>query len=300
MIEQYDESEGWQKFEYSAADGLRLAARQYGWEHSDRLPVICLPGLTRNGADFHRLALHLSRDTGKPRRVFCPDYRGRGMSGHDADWRNYNVLTEAEDVIAGAVAAGLHEAVIVGTSRGGLLCFVLAAMRPGMLAGVVLNDVGPEIDARGLVRIRNYVDQKSSFSNWSQAANALMSAGQGQFPRWGEEDWEYQARLIFEERGGRIERRYDSKLVKTLTTINLDNRLPDMWPQFAGLRNVPILAIRGENSDLLSAETLTRMQAGHDDLQAVTVADQGHAPDLGSGDLPRNIATFVDRVEKRG
>lgn len=289
--------EGWRRFDYLSSDGLRLAGRKYGWEHDQWLPVVCLAGLTRNSADFHRLALHLSRDARRPRRVLSLDYRGRGMSEYDKDWHNYNVLTEADDVLAGLTAAGIEQAIFIGTSRGGLICFVLAAMRPGSIAGVVLNDVGPEIDGRGLVRIRSYVEKSNDFANWSQAIETLKGAGASQFPEWSDEDWACQARLIFAERNGRIERRYDPRLSRTLTTINLDNRLPDMWPQFRGLARVPVLAIRGANSDLFSDATLEKMRKTHPDLEALTVPDQGHVPDLGSGGLPAKIAAFAERAE---
>ncbi len=295
----FDDSAGWNRFDFSAQDGLRLAGRKYGFHHRERLPVICLPGLTRNCADFHELALHLSRDGANPRPVLALDYRGRGMSSHDPDWQNYNVLTEADDVIAGATAAGVGEAVIVGTSRGALITLVLAAMRPTLIAASVMNDAGPEIDARGLVRIRSYVEKGGDHPNWESAASAIRAIGQKHFPTFDDAKWQHQARLIFAEENGRIVRRYDPNLMKTLTSINLDNPLPSLWPQFQGLTKVPLLLLRGENSDLLSAETAAKMQTMHPKMETFTVAQQGHAPDLGTEGLPARIAAFIDKVEAR-
>lgn len=293
-----DDSRGWVRLDYRAADGLPLAGRKYGWEHRDRTPLICLAGLTRNSADFHRLAVHLSHSAAKPRRVLALDYRGRGMSAWDRDWRNYDVMVEADDVLSGACAAGIGEAAIIGTSRGGLIALVLAAMRPGFVKAAILNDIGPQIEARGLLRIRSYLGRTPDFDNWTEAANALRAIGQSQFTGWDASMWERQARLIYEEKAGRIVRRYDPALMRTLAAINLDNPLPSLWPQFAALHGVPVMAIRGGNSELLSPQTLERMARAHPGLKAVTIADQGHAPDPGSADLPGLIASFLIQADR--
>jgi pimeloyl-ACP methyl ester carboxylesterase len=295
-----DDNQGWSRFEYGAPDGLRLAGRKYGFQHrgvQGALPVICLAGLTRNASDFHELALHLANDPVRPRPVLALDYRGRGMSARDRNWQNYNVLTEAEDVIAGAVAAGIGEAVIIGTSRGALISMILAAMRPTLLAGVVMNDAGPEIDGRGLVRIRSHVEKGRDFANWSEAVAAVKATGRAHFPLWDDAMWEKQARRIHGEENGRIVRLYDPALTRTLSAIDLDHPLPAMWPQFEGLANVPLLVVRGGNSDLLSEQTLERMHAIHRSMESVIVPDQGHAPDLGTEALPRRIAAFIAAIE---
>jgi pimeloyl-ACP methyl ester carboxylesterase len=293
------ERNGWTKFEYSAPDGLRLAGRQYGWQHRERPVVVCLAGLSRNSADFHELALHLAGDADCPRAVLALDYRGRGMSAHDPDPRNYNPLTEAEDTIAGMTAAGIGHASFVATSRGGLIAMILSAMRPSAIGAVVMNDIGPRIGAKGLLRIRSYLTADQEFANWSSAVRFLRAAGEAQFPAFGDSDWERQARTIFEERDGRIHRRYDPNLLRAFANMRFDHTLPQMWPQFRGLLGVPVMAIRGENSDLLDAETLQEMARMHPDLETVTVEGQGHAPDLATGDLPACISAFLARAEKR-
>jgi pimeloyl-ACP methyl ester carboxylesterase len=293
----FDDSTGWTRFDYSAGDGLKLAGRLYGAGNLDRLPVICLPGLTRNSADFHDLALHLSRHETAPRTVLALDYRGRGMSSRDKNWQNYNVLTEADDILAGATAAGIGEAVIVGTSRGALLAMALSAIRPGLIAAAVMNDAGPEIDGRGLVRIKSYVEKGADFRKWQEAVNAIALIGQSQFPDFSEQQWQKQARQIFEEKNGKILRRYDPALIKTLSEINLDIPLPTLWPQFAGLAKVPLLVVRGELSDLLSVETVKHMMARHARMELLTVPRQGHAPDLGTPGIPERIASFIEKAE---
>ncbi|MEZ5872487.1 MAG: alpha/beta hydrolase [Nitratireductor sp.] len=297
MTELFDDSEGWTRFDYRAADGLALAGRYYGRDsvsaNSNALPVVCLPGLTRNSADFHELALHLSRDADRKRRVLCLDFRGRGMSAHDRNWENYNPLTEAEDTINGLAAAGIPHAAFVGTSRGGLVMMAIAAMRPAIMKAIVLNDIGPEIDGRGLVRIKTYIERGGDHPNWSSAIAALRAAGQNQFPGLDDNDWAKQARLIFEEHGGKIVRRYDPAIFNTLKAINLDIPLPSLWPQFSGFSKLPILAIRGGLSDLLSPEVFEKMARTIGQLRQITIKDQGHAPDLGSAGLPEKIASFL-------
>ncbi len=299
MSETFDDGEGWTRFDYGAPDGLVLSGRKYGFEHADALPVICLPGLTRNAADFHELAQHLSRDAARPRPVLALDYRGRGLSQRDRDWRNYDMLTEAGDVLAGAVAAGIGEAAFIGTSRGGMVTMILSAMRPALIACAVLNDIGPQIDPRGLVRIRSYVEKDRDYPGWDEAAAAIKAAGQNHFPGWDDGMWMRQARRMYLESGGKIVRRYDPALLRTLAAIDFDHPLPAMWPQFAGLGRVPLLAIRGANSDILAPETLERMQQEHPRLESIIVPGQGHAPDLGTGNLPVKIAVFIAAAEAK-
>ena len=284
----------WDDFRYSASDGLALAGRKYGWNNPSSKPaIVCLAGLTRNSRDFHELALFLSSDAGNARRVLCLDYRGRGLSAYDSNSDNYNPLTEAEDVINGMTAAGIGEADIIGTSRGGIIAMILAAMRPSLLHSVVLNDVGPQIDAKGLVRIKSYMHRSKRPDNMAQAVENLKSYASAQFPKFSDEDWEKQANLIYEEKDGKLQACYDPGLIKSLEAINLDAPLPTMWPQFSGLKNIPVMVVHGENSDLLSLETVKKMQQEHRGLQVLSVADQGHAPDLGAPRIAAQIAMFL-------
>lgn len=297
MAVEQNDNQSWTKFEYSAQDGLKLAGRKYGWETiTDALPVVCLSGLTRNSADFHSLAFYLAHESKTPRRVLCLDYRGRGMSAHDRNWENYNIFVEADDVIAGMIAAGIEHAAIIGTSRGGLIAFVLAASRPSFLNAVIFNDIGPEVDPRGLVRIKNYVEKGTDFSSWPNAVEAVERIGSSQFPDWGPAKWEEQAHLIYAMKKGKVVRRYDKNLMKTLRSIDLDNPLPDMWPQFNGLSGIPVMTIRGANSDLLSQKTVEKMHRQHGNMKSVTIPAQGHAPDLGTPGLPEQIAAFLEEA----
>ncbi|MGZ2423499.1 pimeloyl-ACP methyl ester carboxylesterase [Rhizobium laguerreae] len=152
---------GFQERFYTSSDGLRLYARDYRPDQAaaaGRLPVICLPGLTRNTRDFHPLALLLSRDTTMPRRVIALDSRGRGNSAWDENKANYNLAIEAGDVLAACAALGIERAIFIGTSRGGLILHLIAATRPDLLEAVILNDIGPVLEAEGLARIRDYLN----------------------------------------------------------------------------------------------------------------------------------------------
>lgn len=283
----------WQDFRYTSSDGLALAGRQYGWENRDTLPVVCLPGLTRNSGDFHDLAVYLSTQAEIKRRVLCLDYRGRGRSAYDKDWKNYNVLVEADDVVQGMTAAGLQHAAMVGTSRGGLIIMVLAAMKPGLMHKIVFNDIGPEIDGPGIVRIKKMVESAGDAPNRASAIEFLKGYGQTDFPDMNDADWEKQVDLIYREEGGKLVRDYDPNLMNTMKALDLDAPLPSLWPQFTGLRKIPFMLIRGANTHLLSKKTVEKMQTIHPTMLAVTAPRQGHAPDLGSGGLPEKIEAFL-------
>ncbi len=210
-----------------------------------------------------------------------------------------NPITEADNVVHGLMAADIAHAAFIGTSRGGVIAMILAAMRPGLLKCVALNDVGPQVDARGLLRIKSYVEKGRDFADWQSAVAAVRAIGQLQFPDLDDKEWAGQARLIFEGRDGTIARRFDPAIMNTLKSLDTEGPLPNMWPQFAGLTALPVMAIHGENSDLLSAATLTKMAEAHPGLNIVNVPRQGHAPDLGSAGLPAKIAKFIAQAVSR-
>lgn len=285
---------------FSAPDGLMLSARIYG-EHNNRdcrLPVVCLPGLSRNARDFHGLALHLSRGAEPARKVVVFDYRGRGRSDHDRDWRNYDIPTETADVLAGLTALGIERAAFVATSRGGLIVFALAGARPAALGPVVLNDVGPELGGAALAQIRAFMERAPRPRDWAEAIAIVRTANAHAFPALTEADWERWARAVYREDKGRLVADFDPRLLKTLKGIDFGKPLPTFWAQFAGLRALPLLAIRGENSALLSAETLATMARRHETMKSHIVEGQGHAPMLDTAGLPELIGGFIARNDR--
>ena len=157
----------------TAQDGLRLHVRSYGPRTATALPLVCLPGLARTGADFETLAARLASDPDRPRRVIALDSRGRGRSDYDRDPANYTLAVELADLIAALTALDIARAVFVGTSRGGLLTMLLAVARPTAIAGCVLNDIGPVIDLEGLIRIKSYVGKLAPPATMREAADIL-------------------------------------------------------------------------------------------------------------------------------
>ena len=290
-------NEAFTDFFYSAPDGLQLHARVYGESNLGPWPVLCLPGLTRNARDFHDLAMHLSRQARTPRKVVAFDYRGRGQSGYDPDVNNYTVGIEAADIMAGMTALGIEEAAFIGTSRGGLIIHVLGTMRLPALKAIVLNDIGPVIQADGLAHIRSYLERNPTPKSLAEAMTAQRGAHGQDFPAVGEADWKRMVQSLFRETGPGLVPDFDPKLVDTLAKLDLSQPLPTLWPQFETLRSIPLLAIRGANSRLLSADTLRQMREHHPTMEMITVDGQGHAPLLETGTLPAEIAAFLDRAE---
>jgi pimeloyl-ACP methyl ester carboxylesterase len=275
-------------------DGLRLHARRYEAPRSDRAPVLCLAGLTRNSRDFHDLALALSTGP-RARTVLALDSRGRGRSDWDRNWRNYSLLVEMLDVLDYAAAAGLHNAHVIGTSRGGLIAMVLAAAQPTLLRTVVLNDIGPVIEAEGLARIAGYVGRMPEPRSWQQAAELAADAGRRAFPAVTLAEWEEVARAWYNEANGKPVPGYDRRIAKTLATGG--GAIPQLWPQFAALARIPVLVIRGQNSDILSAATFEQMQVRHPDCAGLIVDRQGHAPFLKDAPTIAAIEAFLSAAE---
>lgn len=281
---------------YLAQDSLKLHVSMTG-KRSHKAPIICLPGLTRNSRDFAALAQILAVDDN--REVVAFDYRGRGLSAYDKNWQNYNIITEAGDVLAGMDALGVAHGHFIGTSRGGLIIHVLAGMRPGAMKSVVLNDVGPEIGGAGMAQIKIALERSPKPSSWDEAVKLLKQSYQRAFDALSDDDWMRMAKAIFKETAtGAIVPDYDPALLNTIKAIDFTQPLPNLWPQFSGLNNHPVLVVRGENSLLLTAETLTKMQSIIPAMESVVVQGQGHVPLLETGNLPKQLMAFFNKVEK--
>jgi pimeloyl-ACP methyl ester carboxylesterase len=286
------DGELWRDISYASFDDLRLYVRHYPAPDEKFRSVICLPGLTRNCRDFTALATYLCKHPERPRNVYCFDYRGRGRSQYDRNWRNYTPFIELLDTLDFLTLRGLHKVGIVGTSRGGIIAMLMAALRPTAMGPVVLNDIGPVIETRGLARIIGYVGRMPVPKTWPDAVMILREMNGRAFPNFTEAQWEEIAKDVFDERKGRPAGAYDRRLAKALGSIDLSRPVPDMWPQFIALGQVPAFALRGENSDLLSADTLEAMVERHPNLRTVTVPDQGHAPVLKEPEILESIGAF--------
>lgn len=283
---------------FSASDGLTLHALAAGPRTAPRLPVICLPGLARTSEDFRELIEALAFDAERPRRVLALDARGRGRSARDPNPANYSVPVELGDVLSLLDANGIGRAVFVGTSRGGILAMAMGAVRPRALAGAVLNDIGPVIDMAGILRIKRYVGRLPTPANYEEAAGLMRAAMGSQFPSFEAADWESYARRTWQDAaGGGLELRYDPALSRTLADIDPGEPLPVLWPQFASLAHAPLMAIRGEHSDLLSPATLAEMRSQRPGLEVLEIAGQGHAPVLTDERTIGPIKQFVARCD---
>lgn len=283
----------------TAPDGLRLHVRSHGSRATDALPVVCLPGLTRTTADFDELASALAADRSRARPVAVLDYRGRGQSEYDRNPDNYALAVELADVVAVLTALDIGRAVFVGTSRGGILTMLLATVRPAAIAGAVLNDIGPVIEPKGLLRIKSYVGKLPPPKNYEEGAEILRRLFDAQFPKLDGAAWLATAHRAWQERNGRLEPTYDVRLAKTLEGMDLERPLPSLWKEFDALSAIPLMVIRGANSDLLSEATVTAMAERRKSMEMLVVPDQGHAPLLAEPDVIRRIAAFVADCEQR-
>jgi pimeloyl-ACP methyl ester carboxylesterase len=281
----------------AAADGLRLHVRSYGSRLAPGLPVVCLPGLARTAADFHDLACALAGDSAAPRRVLALDYRGRGQSDYDRDPGNYNVTTELADLLAVLSALEVAPAVFIGTSRGGILTMLLAAARPAAIGGAILNDIGPVIEPAGLVRIKSYVGRLPRPESFEEGAEILRRLFVQQFPKLTNDEW-----LAYSRRTFKLDKRglvptYDVGLARTLQGISFDRPIAPLWNAFDALARMPLMVLRGANSDILSEETVAAMRERRPDMTTVVVADQGHAPLLTGKDEVNRIGEFIAACE---
>lgn len=281
---------------FEASDGLKLYARDYGHDNpltADRPTVFCLPGLTRNSRDFHQLALILSSDTIAPRRVITLDARGRGLSGWDDDKSRYNLSVEAADVLSACAIFDVPEAVFIGTSRGGLVLHLLATQRPDILKSVILNDIGPALEVAGLAEIRDYLNSDRRPVSWDDAAAIIRGNHGGSFTILNDEDWLDMCHAIYADIDGKVTADFDPAIVQQMTALDLSRPLPTLWEQFDAFDGISLMTIRGENSKLLSVETLAEMGKRHPGMLAKTAIGQGHAPILHLDDLPSAIQSFL-------
>lgn len=282
----------WHDIHFSARDGLRLYARHYPARGSARRPILCLAGLSRNSRDFHLLGTVLSE---AGRDVYTLDSRGRGLSQHDYNWKNYSLLVELNDALDFLTMKSLHSVAVVGTSRGGLLAMLMAVLRPNAIAAAVLNDIGPVVEREGLARIVAYIGRIPVPADWDDAARIVYEMSKRHFPAVPAEDWAAQARAWFNDTNGLPVLGYDPNIAKAFSLM--DGPIPELWPQFGALALIPVLAIRGENSDILSTKTLEEMRSRHPRLDTFTVRGQGHAPLLRDSVTLSAIQAFLSRCD---
>ena len=279
---------------WTSSDGLSLHYRNYpGPEDSAALPVLCMHGLTRNARDFAALAESLA----PKRRVIVPEMRGRGMSDYAKVSDSYTPPTYVADVEKLLAEQGITRFIAIGTSMGGLMTMLMAHLHPGRIAAAVMNDIGPEVDAAGLGRISGYVGQGRSYPTWVHAARALAGAHGAAFPDYDLDQWlEMAKRTMVVTQNGRISYDYDMAIAEPFAKPG-NAAPPNLWLAFEALRDVPMLLVRGELSDLLSADTVKQMGVRNPALQSITVPRVGHAPTLDEPPVRKAIHALLDGIE---
>ena len=273
---------------FDSHDGLKLYSRVYASAAADAAVVLCLHGLMRNGRDFGGLAVHLAAR----HRVIVPDVRGRGFSARDPNFNNYQIPVYLQDVLTLLAGLGAARATIIGTSMGGLMAMLLAATQPKLVSRIVLNDVGPEVDPRGLERIRGYAGRAAPVRSWAEAAAQLRADYGAAWPDLSDARWDEIARLSYRANAQGVPEVDADPLIRE-PLRDTSRAAPDLWPLWGALARLPILAIRGAHSDVLSAATLQRMQRTKPDLEVLTVANRGHAPLLDEPECVAAIDAFL-------
>jgi pimeloyl-ACP methyl ester carboxylesterase len=273
-------------------DGTRIWHTDEGPSDGGGLPLLALPGLTRNGGDFDHLAPHLAKVPGGVRLIRV-DLRGRGRSDH-ADPSTYTVPREAQDVLAVMDALGLARAAILGTSRGGLVAMLLAATKPDRVLGVGLNDVGPAIEPAGLRAIEGYLGRAPAQATHEEAARARARLSPA-FRGVPHERWLHEARNHYEEASDGLRLRYDKRLREPFLAAMAAPLPDDPWPLFDALQGLPLLLLRGAHSDILSRATAQEMRRRRPDMTFAEVPDRGHVPFLDEPEALGAIQAWLDR-----
>lgn len=275
---------------FESHDGLRLFYRDWSPEQSG-CPVLCLPGLTRNSRDFDELARRLSPKY----RVLTPDLRGRGFSDRDPNWRNYHPGTYVQDTLTLLDRLGIERAAVIGTSLGGMIAMLLASRDPARLAGVVLNDVGPEVAPEGLARISAYVGRMPPVSSWEEAVAQTREVYGASWPGLDAAAWRQMAERAYREGPDGVPRLDADPGIGTALR-EAPPPTGNLWEAFAALENIPTLVLRGERSDVLSEDILHRMRQRKPDLASVTVRNRGHVPLLDEPECVAALDEFLERI----
>jgi len=259
---------------YSSADGLRLHARDYGDEHA-KLTVLCLPGLSRNARDFEAVAERLAPSF----RILCAEQRGRGESAYDPKPENYHPGTYVGDMVALLDHLQLERVAIVGTSLGGLMAMMMAAGLPQRIAGIVVNDIGPELAAEGLVKIQSYIDRPITVRTWREAVEDVRLLFHHSFPAYGPAEWERVARQLYKENAQGVPvLDFDIHISDNFKTLEVTSL--DLWPVFDAVPPIPFGLVRGKLSDLLTPPIRDEMLRRRPAIVTAEIDDCGHAPTL--------------------
>jgi pimeloyl-ACP methyl ester carboxylesterase len=277
---------------WTTADGLKLYYRDYVGQ-SDKSAILCLHGLTRNSRDFACLAEEL----GSTWRLIVPEMRGRGKSDYANDTNTYLPSVYIDDVKLLIESLQMSRFIVLGTSMGGRMAMLMADHYKSRMKALILNDIGPEVEVKGIERILGYVGHGRSYDTWVHAAKSLRDSHNDCFPKYKIDDWlDLAKRTMILGQNGRVILDYDMGIAEPYRLTNASEQ-PSLWESFASLTSIPMLVLRGELSDLLSERTVARMLAEHNGLRTVTVPMVGHAPSLAEPEAVEAIKRFLKQID---
>ena len=274
---------------YESEDGLELYYRDFGADQSGT-PVICLPGLTRNSRDFEDFARRIETR----RRVLTPDLRGRGFSAYDPEWRNYHPGTYIADTWRLLDTLGIERVIVMGTSLGGLCAMAMSMQANERIAGVIMNDVGPEIAEAGLKRVQEYTGRLPAVGSWDEAVAQTREIYGAWLPGLSDADWQKMARRAYREHDGVPRLDFDPNIGRAIREVGPQKG--DPWQLFASLEATPVTLLWGVHSDILTRDIWERMLEVKPDLKVVPVADRGHVPLLDEPECIQAIDAMLDEV----
>ena len=275
---------------YLSEDGLKLHYRDLGNDNGQYV-ILCLPGLTRNSRDFEKLASQLAVKN----RVICPDLRGRGLSEYDKNWQNYHPLTYAKDIWTLLDKLSIKKVAIIGTSLGGLIAMVMAYQNSNRLVGVILNDIGPEIDKDGLERIKKYAGLLPPVETWEQAKEQTRQTYGPWLKGLKDKQWLVLTKRAYKENAHKTPVLDMDKNISTAIK-KIGAQKGDPWQLFDALKNIETLVLRGELSDILSNKILTKMHLRNPKLVSAIIPDRGHVPILDEQTSMSAINNFFKRI----
>ncbi len=282
---------------YKGQDGLNLFSRDYS-EHykgpSDRAAIICIHGLTRNSADYASVCERLC--SSYP--VYAVDVRGRGRSDYDSNSSNYQVFTYLSDIKAFVDFLNLQSVILIGTSMGGFISMMFAAVATEKVKGIVLNDIGPEVNAGGLRRINDYISKPPQVATWDDAVRETKRLNEKIYPDFGSADWLGFAKNLYQEdEKGVPVLDYDEHIVDLFKQAPTNSTDVDFWPTFSLIRSIPLLLVRGAMSDILDFSCVLRMQKEHSNLSYLEIPYRGHTPFLNEKECEEAIDEFLKAIE---
>jgi pimeloyl-ACP methyl ester carboxylesterase len=280
---------------FRTADGTQLFARDEG-PLNNLTPLLCLPGLTRNSRDFEPV---LDRYA-KRRRVIAMDFRGRGLSARAADPQTYRVDVELQDTLAFLQSLNVETVAVLGTSRGGIVGMLMAAYAKSFLAGLMLNDIGCELETSGLQRIKDYVGTPKFHKTWDDVGRSIAAGARG-FSNVTSAQWVEMAKRIYVQTDLGIGPSHDPALAATLPSDDdiRSGKVGELWSILPALTDVPFALMRGEGSDLLTIETVERMQREMPSLVATNIPERGHVPFLDEAESVGALDGWLVDVDRK-